>query len=147
MALFLIFTLYAIIGVLAAVGSISITKRFKPRVEQAAYGVCLVPVAGIYLAFLAHLGPTASWRAEFIPVVVFTALGLAGTRFAPLLMLGYLGHGAWDLIHETFMLQGSLGRLTPIPVAYGVFCAVFDWVVVGYFWTRRRVWLAARQVG
>jgi hypothetical protein len=147
MALVVIFILYATIGVLAAVGSISITKRFEPRVEQATYGLALVPVAAVYLAFLRQLGPAASWRAEFLPVVGFVALGLAGTRLAPLLMLGYLGHGAWDLIHEAFMLQGSLGRLTPIPVAYGVFCAVFDWVMVGYFWTRRKVWLAARQSG
>lgn len=147
MALLLIFGLYAAIGVLAAVGSIAITKRLEPRVEQATYGLVLVPIAAIYLAFLTHLGPTASWTAESLPVVAFAALGLAGTRLAPLLMLGYFGHGAWDLMHEAFMLHGSLGKLTPIPVAYGVFCAVFDWVMVGYFWTRRQVWLAAPKVG
>jgi hypothetical protein len=147
MALVLIFLLYATIGILAAGGSIALTSnRFTPRIEQVAYGLLLSPIAAIYPAFLVHLSPSASWSAELLPVAGFALLGLAGTRFVPLLMLGYLGHGAWDLVHEVLMLQGRLGALTSIPLAYGVFCAVFDWVMVGYFWTRRDDWTAAWQV-
>jgi hypothetical protein len=32
---------------------------------------------------------------------------------------------------------------TTIPLAYGAFCATFDWVVVIYFAYRRRHWVAA----
>jgi hypothetical protein len=146
MALLLIFLLYLTVGVLAAGGLIALTsKRFTPRIEQVSYGLLLTPIAAFYLAFLAHLSPTASWRTELLPVIGFAILGLAGTRFAPFLMLGYLGHGAWDLLHEVLMLQGRLGTLTAIPLAYGVFCAVLDWVMVGYFWTRRHAWTAAWQ--
>ncbi len=144
MALLLIFLLYVTIGALAAGGAIALTsKRFAPRIEQVTYGLVLTPIAAIYIAFLAHLAPAASWRAELLPVAGFAALGLLGTRFATFLMLGYLGHGAWDLLHEVRMLQGGLGMLTAIPLAYGVFCAVFDWTMAGYFWTRRHVWSTA----
>jgi hypothetical protein len=33
--------------------------------------------------------------------------------------------------------------LTELPLAYGAFCAAFDWCVAGYFYTRRREWNAA----
>lgn len=144
MALSLIFLLYVTIGVLAAVGSIALTsKRFSPRVEQVAYGLLLIPIAAMYLAFLTHLSPSASGRLEVLAAAGFALLGLAGTRFAPLLMLGYLGHGGWDLLHEVLMLQGRLETLTAVPLAYGIFCATFDWMMVGYFWTRRHEWAAA----
>lgn len=146
MALLVIFLLYITVGILAAGGLIALTSRhFTPRIEQVAYGLLLIPIAAFYLAFHAYLSPTTSWRAELLPAMGFAILGLAGTRFAPLLMLGYLGHGTWDLFHEILMLQGRLGTLTAIPLAYGVFCAALDWVMVGYFWTRRHVWTAARQ--
>ena len=146
MALVLIFLLYVTIGALAAGGAIALTsRRFTPRLEQVAYGLLLCPIAAIYLAYVAHLSPTASWTAELLPAIGFAILGLAGTRFVPFLMLGYLGHGAWDLMHEVLMFQGRLETLTAIPLAYGVFCAVFDWVMVGYFWTRRHDWTTAWQ--
>lgn len=135
---------YVTIGVLAAGGSIAFTsKHFAPRREQLLYGLLLAPIAAIYLAFLSQLSPTASFRAELGPIAVFTIVGLVGTRVGPVLMAGYLGHGVWDLAHEVLMQQGRLGTLTSIPLAYGMFCAAFDWAMVAYFWTRRHVWMAA----
>lgn len=143
MALALIMLLYAVIGVLAAAGAIALTSRhLSPRMEQLAYGVILVPIAGYYLAFQAQLGPPAGEGSELLPVLGFMALGLAGTRVVPLLVLGYAGHGAWDFLHEVLMHQERLGTLTAIPLAYGVFCAVFDFAVAGYGWTRRHAWAA-----
>lgn len=144
MALGLIFLWYIVLGVLVAGGLITlISRRLTPRNEQAAFGLLLIPIAAIYLVFLAHLGPTAALRAELLPVIGFALLGLAGMRFTPVLMLGYFGHGVWDLLHEVLMLQGRLETLTAIPLAYGMFCAAIDWVLVGYFWTRRHAWRAA----
>ena len=146
MALGLIFLWYVILGVLVAGGLIAlISRRLTPRNEQAAFGLLLLPIAAIYLVFLAHLGPTAALRAELLPVIGFSLLGLAGLRFTPVLMLGYLGHGAWDLLHEVLMLQGRLETLTAIPLAYGLFCATIDWVLAGYFWTRHHDWKAASR--
>lgn len=143
MALALILLLYAVIGALAATGAIALTsRRLAPRAEQVAYGILLVPIAAFYLAFEAQLGPGAGAGSELLPVLAFAALGLAGMRVAPLLALGYLGHGIWDLLHEILMHQERLGSFTAIPLAYGVFCAVFDCMIAGYAWTRRAAWAA-----
>ena len=141
MALWLIFLLYAVIGALAATGAIALTSRhLAPRTEQVAYGLLLVPIAAYSLAFAAGVGPTAAWHAELWPVIGFAALGLAGMRVTSLLALGYLGHGIWDLLHEILMHQDRLGGFTGVPLAYGVFCAVFDCMIAGYAWTRRAAW-------
>lgn len=144
MALSLIFLLYATIAGLAGAGAIALSsRRLAPRTEPVAYGVLLVPIALYYLVFQAQLSPGGAGAPELLPALGFAALGLAGIRLAPLLALGYVGHGAWDLWHEVLMHQGQLGNFTPIPLAYGIFCAGFDWVIGGYIWTRRDAWAAA----
>jgi hypothetical protein len=150
LALSLIIVLYVGVGVLAAVGSIAISKKqFSAKVEEIFYGLLLAPIAAIYLAFTAHFAANDAWRVETIAVALFAILGLLGIRLSVLLMLGYALHGAWDLIHEVFLYEGTsaagVGTLTEIPLAYGAFCAAFDWCMVGYFYTRREAWKAARQ--
>ena len=39
--------------------------------------------------------------------------------------------------------HSALTRLTELPLAYGAFCAAYDWCVAAYFYTRRREWNAA----
>ena len=150
MALSLIIVLYVGIGVLAAVGSIAISKKeFSAKAEQTFYGLLLAPIAAIYLAFTAHFAAHDAWRLESIVVALFAVLGLLGLRLSVLLILGYALHGVWDLIHEVFLYGGTsgvgAGSLTEIPLAYGAFCAAFDWWMVGYFYTRRDEWKAAWQ--
>jgi hypothetical protein len=81
-------------------------------------------------------------------VAAFTVLGLLGMRFAAPLIVGYALHGAWDLLHELHAHLGTdtFGGRTPteIPLAYGAFCATFDWIVAVYFYLRRDQWRAAR---
>ena len=72
---------------------------------------------------------------------------LFGARLPIALIVGYPLHGLWDLLHE-LLAQGAFsafepGRLTSIPLAYGVFCAVFDVWIAGYFYARRAEWSAA----
>jgi hypothetical protein len=63
------------------------------------------------------------------------------------LMAGYALHGGWDLLHEVqaHMQVNVFGgrEATRIPLAYGAFCATFDWAMVVYFAYRRRHWGAA----
>jgi hypothetical protein len=146
----LIIMLYIGVGVLAAVGSIAISKKqFSAKAEQIFYGLLLAPIAAIYLAFTAHFAANDAWRLETIAVTLFAILGLLGIRLSVLLILGYALHGAWDLVHEVFLHEGTsgagTGSLTEIPLAYGAFCAAFDWCIVGYFYTRREYWKAAWQ--
>jgi hypothetical protein len=142
-----IVVLYAVVGLLAAVGTVSVTQRlFKPRGEQIFYGLFLVMIAAFYLAFVAYFGSAAAWRAETIAVILFAAMGLFGVRLPVALIVGYPLHGLWDLLHE-LQAQGysvfGPGQLTAMPLAYGVFCAVFDVYIAGYARARREEWGAA----
>ena len=143
-----IVVLYAVIGLMAATGAISITRKiFGPRVEQVFYGVFLILIAGFYLAFVAYFGKATAWRMETAAVVFFALVGLFGVRLPVALVIGYVLHGAWDLVHE-LNAQGAistyyLGQLTAVPLAYGVFCAAFDVCIAAYVFKRSAEWNAA----
>ena len=146
MALAAILSLYLIIGVLAAIGTVTISRsRFSPRVEHIFFALLLVLIAAMYLAFVAYFGDDSTLRPEAWAVAVFAVLGLLGLRFPALVVLGYAIHGGWDLAHEIWVhLDAGVGGvqpLTDIPLAYGVFCAAYDWCMAGYFFTRRAAWL------
>jgi hypothetical protein len=148
MTLSVIILLYVGVGVLAAIGSITISSsRFSAKAEQTFYGLLLTPIAAIYLAFTAHFVASGAWRLEAIAVALFAILGVLGVRLPAFLMLGYALHGAWDLVHEVLLHEGasggSAGALTEIPLAYGAFCAAYDWCMVRYFYARRDQWKAA----
>jgi len=144
-----ILTLYASIALMAAAGSIAITQRLlRPRWEQSFYAAFLIPIAAFYLAFAAFFGADAAWPAEGGAVAVFSALALLGMRVPLALVAGYLLHGAWDGLHELQALGDVAvfqpGRATPTPLAYGVFCAVYDVCMAAYFVVRRGAWAADR---
>ena len=147
MALAAILCWYLGIGVLAAIGTTTISRsRLSPRVEHTFFALLLVLIAAMYLAFVAHFGDDSTLRLEAWAVAVFAALGLLGLRLPALLVLGYALHGGWDLAHEirVHLAAGAGGArpLTAIPLAYGVFCAAYDWYMAGYFLTRRAAWAA-----
>jgi len=148
MALSVIIVLYLCVGFLAAAGSISISQKlFSARAEQIFFALFLVAIAAFYLAFTAYFSDEEAWRFETMAVVVFAIFGLAGLRVPSLLIVGYLLHGAWDVLHEVHAFSGTdifgAHRLTDLPLAYGAFCAAYDWCMAGYFYTRRREWNAA----
>lgn len=145
MALAAILLWYLGIGVVAAIGAVAISRaRFSPRIEHIFFALLLIPIAAMYLAFLAYFGDYSALRLEAYAVALFALLGLLGLRLPALLMLGYALHGAWDLFHEILLYHGpastGLRSLTAIPLAYGVFCAVFDWCMAAYFFTRQAAW-------
>jgi hypothetical protein len=145
MALAAILIWYLVLGALAAIGSVAISRsRLSPRGEPKLFALLLIPIAAIYLAFLAYFGEYSTLRSEGYAVAVFAVLGLMGLRFPALVILGYALHGGWDLVHEITVHLGAGGGgarpLTDIPLAYGVFCAVFDWWMAAYFYTRLGAW-------
>src|SRR5262249_28731971 len=108
-------------------------------------------IAAFYLAFVAYFGVATAWRLETAVVVVFVAIGLLGARLPFALVVGYSLHGLWDLVHE-FQAQGvyfafESGVLTTIPLAYGFFCAAFDFCMAAYFCTQRAQWISAWKHG
>src|SRR5215475_5510380 len=148
MALAVILILYSSIGLLAAAGSVFIAQKiFSPKAEQIFFALFLIAIAGFYLAFTAYFGNEAAWRTEIGAVIAFAVLGLVGIRVPAALIVGYLLHGLWDGVHEIHAHGGAdfLGMLhtSEIPLAYGVFCAAYDWSIAAYFYTRRAQWSAA----
>ena len=140
--------LYISIGVLAAVGSATLTRKLlSPRWEQVFYAGFLTVIAGFYLAFAAYFKAADSWQLERLAVMLFAAFAVFGTRLSSALIFGYLLHGSWDLLHE-LQAHGAVsvlesGQATPIPLAYGAFCATFDLVIAAYFYSRRADWAAS----
>jgi hypothetical protein len=143
-----IVVLYAVIGLIAAVGTIvTVRKILGSKSEQIFYAMFLIMFATFYLAFSAYFAAATAWRVEAGVVVAFVAIGLLGVRLPFALMVGYSLHGLWDLVHELQALGAYAafgpGQLTAIPLAYGIFCAVFDFRMAAYFYTRRADWSAA----
>jgi hypothetical protein len=140
--------LYAVIGLMAATGAIFIVRQiFAPKAEQIFFAMFLIMIAAFYLAFTAYFGVATARRLETAVIVAFVTIGLLGARLPFALIVGYPLHGLWDLLHE---LQAHRvysafepGQLTAIPLAYGVFCATFDFWMAAYFYARRAEWSAA----
>lgn len=148
MALSVIIVLYLSVGFLAAAGSICISQKiFSAKAEQIFFALFLVAIAVFYLAFTAYYQDQEAWRLETGAVILFALFGIVGIRLPVVLIIGYCLHGIWDVLHEIDAHGGSslLGdqKITEIPLAYGVFCAAYDWCVAGYFYTRRREWNTA----
>lgn len=148
MALAVIMSLYGSIGALSAVGSMYLSHRFVPaRFEAGLYGLFLIAIAAFYLAFASYFGDAAAWSLETAAVLAFAVMGCLGTRLPVALIAGYALHGMWDLLHEVHAHAGTDvfgGReSTQIPLAYGAFCATYDWAMALYFLFRRGQWMAA----
>ena len=143
-----IVALYITIGCLSATGSVYLSKSIlSARGEQIFFGLFLVPIAGFYLAFTAYFADKDAWHLEATAVAVFAALGVVGVRVPFALIVGYLLHGLWDGVHELNAHAGSslfgARQTTSVPLAYGFFCATYDFLMATYFYTRRGQWRAA----
>ena len=148
MAFSVIIILYVCIGFLSAAGSVCISKYlFSPKGEQTFFALFLIAIAGFYLAFTAYFEQDGAWHVETGGVILFAVFGLLGIRIPVVLIVGYLLHGVWDLLHESHAHSGGDvfgGQLTTdLPLAYGAFCATCDWCMAAYFCMRRGQWRAA----
>ena len=134
--------LYAVIGVLGAIGSILVFRQiFQGRWEQIFWSSFLVVIAAFYLSFAAYFeASTHAWRTEVMGVAVFLVCAVGGLLSRPIIAVGYVMHGLWDLSH---CLSGSsLAGLsiTETPLAYGIFCSTYDLVVAYYLMISDTAW-------
>jgi hypothetical protein len=76
--------LYAVIGVLGAVGSILVFRRiFQGRWEQIFWALFLLVIAAFYLSFAAYFGAsTHAWQTEIVGVAVFPCVCCGWVVFA-----------------------------------------------------------------
>jgi hypothetical protein len=133
---------------MSAAGSVYIAKSiFSAKGEQIFFGLFLIPIAGFYLAFTAYFGDKDAWQLEATAVAVFAIFGLVGVRVPYALIVGYLLHGLWDAVHELNAHAGGFlfgaRQSTSLPLAYGFFCATYDFLMATYFYIRRNHWRAA----
>ena len=139
---------YAGLGIMVALGSISVTRKiFSPRVEQVFYALVLIPIAAFYWAFIAYFESSRALALESSAIILFIALALAGLKNVWVLCLGYVLHGLWDGVHEiathfSFATTDAL-NITEIPLAYGVACAAYDIGMAFYFLSRKKAWQQA----
>src|SRR2546430_11881744 len=82
--------LYAVVGLLAAAGTISITRKIGPKAEQVLYGLFLVIIAAFYLAFVAYFGKATAWRVGKGAVVFFALVRLFGVGPVVAPVVGYV---------------------------------------------------------
>jgi len=148
MAFSVIIVLYGFIRFMSAAGSMCVSRKiFSAKGEQIFFALLFIAIAGFYLAFTAYFGNEAAWQFETGGVIAFAILGLLGVRVSVALILGYVFHGFWDVLHEIYAHGGGdlfgAQHATEVPLAYGVFCATYDWCMATYFYTRRRQWSAA----
>lgn len=134
--------LYAVVGVLGAIGSIFIFRRvFQERWEQIAWAVFLVAIAGFYLSFAAYFrASTEAWQTELLGVAVFLVFAAIGLFFRSAIAVGYVVHGLWDLSHSVSGSSIAGLSLTQIPLGYGVFCLAYDLAVASYLMTSNSAW-------
>jgi hypothetical protein len=134
--------LYAVVGVLGAIGSIFVFRRiFQGRWEQIFWASFLFVIAAFYLSFAAYFGASVhAWQTEIAGVAVFLVFAGAGMFSRSAIAIGYVMHGVWDLTH---CLSGaSLAGLsmTDTPLGYGIFCSTFDFVVAYYLMVSDSAW-------
>jgi hypothetical protein len=134
--------LYAVIGLLSAIGSILIFRQiFKGRWEQIFWASFLVVIAAFYLSFCAYFqASTYAWKTELAGVVVFIICAGAGLFFRPAIALGYLLHGIWDLSHSLSGSSIAGLSLTEIPLGYDIFCLFYDVTVAYYIMKSNTAW-------
>jgi hypothetical protein len=136
--------LYAVVGLLGAIGSIVVFRRiFQGRWEQIFWACFLGVIAAFYLSFAAYFAASPhAWRTEIIAVAVFAVCTVGGLFSRSALAAGYVAHGAWDLSHCLSGASLAGLSLTDIPLGYGIFCSTFDFVVAGYLMTSDTAWHA-----
>jgi len=134
--------LYAVVGLLSAVGSIVIFRRvFQGRWEQLFWSSFLIMIAAFYLSFAAYFGASAdAWQTELIIVAIVLVCAVAGLYYRPAIALGYVIHGLWDLSHSVSGASLWGLPLTEIPLGYDVFCLTYDLTVAGYLMFSDTAW-------
>jgi hypothetical protein len=134
--------LYAVIGLLGAIGSIFIFRRiFQGRWEQIFWTSFLAVIAAFYLSFAAYFqASTYAWQTEVVGVAVFLVCAVVGLFSRPAIAVGYVIHGLWDLSHSLSGTSLVWLLLTEIPLGYGIFCATYDVTIAGYLLTSATAW-------
>jgi hypothetical protein len=89
--------------------------------DRAFYPTVLIITASYYVLFAAMGGSHRAVHVELLLSCLFVALAVAGFKRYPwLVVVGLVGHGAFDLVHGRLQLTSALPEWWP------AFCLAFD---------------------
>ena len=139
-----------IVGVIVAIPFtiMPIKKFLSPRNEKKFYSLTLIPIAIIYIGFSYYYGNLTALHAEIVGVIIFTVLALLSQFMSSwILVIAYLGHGVWDILHEIFVKGISDGvPWTQVPQGYAAFCLAYDVIIAVYVYKRLKTWAIDNKV-
>ena len=141
----IITTIYGlIIGIIVAIpGTILPTRKFlSAKNERTFYSLSLFPIALVYIGFAYYYGNLAALYAEIVGVMIFMFFALLGQLLASkILVIGYIAHTVWDLMHEVFVAGiGDQVPWTEVPAGYAAFCLSYDLIIAFYIYQRASLW-------
>lgn len=113
-----------LIGASAAFFTILIALLLETSKALEFLGVLLGCITGVYFGYVMLDGRFREMVTEIAFGILMLILILAGLWISPYyLVLGYITHGFWDLVHRPRMVR------TEIPHWYVPLCSSFDWIV------------------
>jgi hypothetical protein len=133
-----------IVGIIIAIpGTIIPVRRFLSlRSEKIFFSLTLIPIAMFYIGFSYYYGELSALHAEIVGLIVFTVLALLSQFMASwVLVVAYVAHGAWDVLHEVFVASiGGAIPWTEVPAGYAAFCLAYDLIIAVYVYKRMHLW-------
>ncbi len=129
------YLIMVLIGIVIGIANIAVVRKYIPRFEKNTWGVSLILVALIYVAFLLR-GGEGNWLwIEPAGVVFYGIFAVVGMTVSPATLgVGWLLHAFWDAgLHSGDAVEF-------VPSWYLGFCLGFDLAVGLYLFTRIRAW-------
>ena len=116
----------SLVGTFLAGVTISLILGLPRSQALVLLAILLAALATIYLGAVLSAGRTPQVLMEGLAACGFIALATLGVWRSPLfLVIGYMAHGLWDLVHHRGGLQNRIAAWWP------PFCLVYDWVLAG----------------
>lgn len=138
-----------IIGIIIAIpGTIMPVRKFLGlRGEKIFFSLTMIPIALFYIGFSYYYGDLSALHAEIVGLIIFTVLALLAQFMASwILVVAYVAHGVWDLLHEVYVASiGGVIPWTEVPAGYAAFCLAYDLIIAAYVYKRMGLWDQAGQ--
>ena len=132
-----------IIGIIIAIpGTIMPVRKFLSlRGEKIFFSLTLIPIALFYIGFSYYYGDLTALHAEIVGLIIFTVLALLAQFMASwILVVAYVAHAAWDVLHEVYVASIGVIPWTEVPAGYAAFCLAYDLIIAAYVYKRMRLW-------
>lgn len=111
-----------------AVATIALSEALPPSLSSDLHAMILVAIAAAYVGFASADGGRRAMATEVAGIAFFCGLAVVGLWvWPPLLIVGYVGHAAWDTLHHP---SGKFGA--EIVGWYVPFCVVYDLLIAAY---------------